>query len=345
MKLLLFISFLLIGFQSFSQNTKGTQGPTDTLLHKEFYSLPGSPTVLTYGYTNGNGYFFGTNFLDLDQDPLTPYQFGTQSFAQGFPIDSGISYYLLDILVRVGIKNKAQNSTGTPLILSVQYLDDSSTYNINTSSGTVSYTIHKPGTSLGSASIAWDNIKTGAGINYSVAHLNTPILIEKNFAVVVDLMDYYLNGDKIGLWVSAANGGSNIYGNEYTLWLYPDPLLWLQVNHIYSSVNRAIAIFPVVDDGTFGIADDAFLNGIKLGQSFPNPAQNQVTIEYEIEKASNIKIEFSDINGAIIYTEELGKKPMGIHNYKIDIENWNSGVYFYTLFTEKEHMTKRLIVN
>lgn len=340
------ITAILLSINLIGQSeNKSTIGPTDTLLLNEFNGLLGNPTILTYGYSNGNGYFFGTNFLDLDQDPATPYQAGVQAFAQGFPLDTGESYYILDILVRVGIKTKAQNSTGTPLILSVQYLDDSSTYTINTSSGSVSYTVNKPGTALGSASIAWNDMITGAGINYSVAHLNSPILVEKNFCVVVDLMDFYLNGDKIGLWVSPPNGGSNIYGLEYTLWLYPDPMLWLQVNHLYGNINRAIAIFPVVDDGTFGIENDRFIHGIKLGQCYPNPATTSANIEYEIDAASDVKIEFTNAEGKTFMVKNLGKTNTGKQNLSVDVSAWPAGIYYYTLFTANQSLTKKLLIS
>jgi len=66
------IALLMSILPAFSQLSKGTHGPTDTLLYKQFYNLLGNPSVLTYGYSNGNGYFFGTNFLDIDQNPNTP---------------------------------------------------------------------------------------------------------------------------------------------------------------------------------------------------------------------------------------------------------------------------------
>ena len=80
--LLFFIGLLLTSFVAFSQSdSKDTHGPTDTLLFNEFYGLMGNPTILTYGYSNGTGYFFGTNFLDLDQNPNTPYEPGAQACA------------------------------------------------------------------------------------------------------------------------------------------------------------------------------------------------------------------------------------------------------------------------
>jgi len=262
--------------------------------------------------------------------------------AQGFPVDSG-SYYVLEILVRVGTKVKDAASSGTPLILSLHLLDDSSTYTVNTSSGSQEYTIAKPGTSLASASIAWDDMITGFGENYSVANLNSPVLVEGDFTIVADLYDFYLNGDKIGLYASPVNG-SSVYGDNYTLWLYPDPFLWVQVTHIYSNVNRAICIFPVVDDGTFGIEEDQFLKGIKLGQSYPNPAVDAANIKFGIDADSPVKIEICDAQGKLVFVDELGKKLKGEYDYQLDLTSFTSGIYYYTLFTNKGNLTKKLIV-
>ncbi len=338
---LVLVVAIVIGNYSMGQKI-ASHGATDTLLFNEFYDMPGNPTVLSYNYTNGNGYFFGTNFIDVDQVSTTPYEPGAQAFAQGFKLDTNESYHILDILVRVGVKVKS-SVTGTPLILSVHYLDDSSNYTVNTATGSIEYTIGSPGTSLGSASIAWDNILTGAN-QYSVAHFNNPIYVEKNFTVVVDLIDFYLNGDKIGLWTSSSGGGSAIYGNEFTLWLYPNPLLWLQVNHIYSSVNRAIAIFPVVDDGTFSIDDENFYRGMKLGQSYPNPTTDFATIEYQLEKQAPISLEICDATGKVVHNENLGDMPAGLHSIKIDAKELAPGIFYYTLFSGNEHITKKMLV-
>ena len=346
--LIFFLGFLFAASVAFSQSntkdTKDTHGPTDTLLLPEFQGLMGNPTILTYGYSNGNGYFFGTNFLDLDQDPNTPYEPGAQACAQGFPMDTGKSYFILDVLVRVGITIKGSGSSGTPLIVSIQYLNDSTTYNINSSSGTTTYTIHSPGTSLGSASILWNDMITGVGVNYSIAHFNTPVFVEHDFALVIDFVDFYLNGDKVGLWCSPPNGGSNIYGLENTLWLYPNPMLWLQVNHLFSNVNRAIALFPVVDDGTFGIAEDEFISGLKLGQSYPNPVAGQAYIEYENKEASEVKIEVVDATGKTVFIKDLGKQIPGSHKLIVDASKWSSGIYYYTIYSGKNHLTKKMVV-
>ena len=318
--------------------------PCDTIMLNEFNNLSGYASVLTYNYTNGNGHFFGTNWLDLDQNPNTPRENGIPSCAQGFEVDSLDQYYIEEILIRVGYKYKT-SSNGTPLILTVQKLDGISSYNINTSSGTVSYTINCPGTTISSTSIPWDSIKSGYGIKYSVAKLPMPALVNTDYCVVVDFLDFYYNGDKVGLYCSPNGGASNIFGKEKTLWHYPDPFMWIQVDHIYGNINRAIAIFPVIDDGTAGIENDNFYHGIKLGQNFPNPSIGKTQINYELEKDENITFELIDETGKSVLIINEGKKPNGKHSIIIETKELSKGLYFYTLKTDNNSLTKKLIIN
>ena len=339
----LFLLFIFIIFSSSAiAQTKG-HGVTDTLLLNSFDSLPGNAIMLSYPYSNGSGYFFGTNFLDLDQDPTTPYENGAQGIAQGFKLSANESYYILDVLVRVGIKIK-NSSTGTPLIISVHLLDDSTTYSVTGSSGSVTYTIGSPGTTLGSSAIQWNDIIAGAGVHYSVAHFNTPLFVDENFTVTVDFADLYWNNDRVGLYASPNGGASNIYGREFTLWHYPNPNLWVQVTHIFSSVNRAIAVFPVVDNGTYGIESPNYYNGLKLGQAFPNPAIDKIVIPYSLEQQSNINIEIIDAKGQRIALLEEGNKNAGEHSFSYNVSKLSAGIYYYTLYTDKTTLTKRFIV-
>ncbi len=135
MKLFLFFIIVFASLQSLAQlyqieapddkmnkeisitNSK-SKTATDTIMLNEFNNLSGYAAVLTYNYTNGQGHFFGTNWMDLDQDPTTPYESGIPSCAQGFEMDSTKPYHMEEILIRVGYKFKT-SSGGTPLILSV----------------------------------------------------------------------------------------------------------------------------------------------------------------------------------------------------------------------------------
>lgn len=339
-KLLFLLSFIL--FVNFANGQK-EYGPTDTLMLKAFLDLPGNAVTLPYSYTNGEGYFFGTNLLDLDRNPSTPREPGAQQIAQGFKLANNESHYILEVLVRVGAKVKKSHS-GTPLILSIQYLDETSAYTINTNNGPVSHSVNCPGTVLASTDIAWNDLVTGATNNYSVGHFNTPIYVDQDFCITADLADFYWNGDKIGLMASPPSGASRINGKEYTLWLFPNPDQWIQVTHIFTTIDRSIAIFPVVDNGTYGIESPTFLQGLKLGSAYPNPASQHVNIPYALESKSDVKFEIIDSKGQVIDLIEMGIQTSGEHEFKYNTSNLASGIYYYTIYTDNTHLTKRFII-
>ncbi|MFO8055490.1 MAG: T9SS type A sorting domain-containing protein [Bacteroidales bacterium] len=336
--------FLLIvcGITSGVKRGSAQPAPTDTLMWNDFYDLPGGAYVYSYPFSNGSGYFFGTNYLDLDQDPNTPYQNGVPSFAQGFKVDSG-SYKIIEVLFLVGIKEK-NSAYGTPLIASIQLLNDSSNYTINTATGPQSYTVGAPGTTLSSFSVAWEDIEESSvmGWEFTSAVLPSPVEVSSNFAVVVDLFDFYMNGDEIGFMVSGNGGASNIYGKEFCLWLYPDPLIWLQVTHLFSNVDRAIAIFPVVDDGTSGIRGDKFESGIKLGYLYPNPAADKASVLFATEQKQDLEIMVLDQNGKTVKQKSLQNVAPGEHQFDLDVSNYSSGNYYLILSNGTSSLARKM---
>lgn len=345
-----FYSLLLAGFFSFVSATGLCAGelieppPTDTIMLNKFDSIPGNHYLTSYTYSNGSGYFFGTNYLDLDQDPSTPEQNGSPAFAQGFTCDTA-GYEILEILFLVGNKQK-HSDFGTPIITSVHLLDDSSTYTVNTSSGSVEYTIAKPGTILGSTSVPWDdiNVTNMTSYDFTVARLPAPIEVDMNYAVVVDLVDFYLNGDEIGFMASNNGGASGIFGKDKCLWLYPDPTLWLQVSHIYSNVDKAIGIFPVIDDGTTGIQKDRFVNGLKLGYTYPNPASEKLTVLYSLKEPAQLSLRLVDNAGQIVHRKEVKASTTGEHKLRINTSAFPSGTYYLILSDKKNALSRKVLI-
>lgn len=316
--------------------------PTDTIAWHQYDSMPGFHYLLNYSYGNGQGYFFGTNFLDLDQDPNTPYQDGIPAFAQGFKGDSA-GYEITELLFFVGRKIKNSNF-GTPLIISLQLLDDSSTYTVNTSTGSQTYTIGAPGTILASTSVSWDDIEETAvaEFDFTVAALPSPVFVNQDYAVVVDLFDFYINDDRLGFMTAGNGSASACMGKQYCLWLYPDPLLWLQVSHLYAAIDRAIGIFPVVDDGSSGIENDAFEKGMKLGYVYPNPACDQVSVVLELQNKEFLKLILVDPSGKLMKEVELGSLMPGEHEIKLDIQGYAAGNYYLLLGNGEYTLSRKL---
>lgn len=64
-------------------------------------------------------------------------------------------------------------------------------------------------------------------------------------------------------------------------------------------------------------------NGLKL---FPNPVQDILQIEYESGKAENVLIQILDVQGKVLYQNNLPNQ-MGVNNIYIPVETFRKGLY------------------
>jgi hypothetical protein len=75
---------------------------------------------------------------------------------------------------------------------------------------------------------------------------------------------------------------------------------------------------------------------------YPNPASNQITIEFENLLQQNYLIEIRNVLGQIVYSETM-KNISGKQTKNIDLSMIESGVYFVRLQGEKENVSKKFI--
>ncbi len=82
-------------------------------------------------------------------------------------------------------------------------------------------------------------------------------------------------------------------------------------------------------------------NGFKL---FPNPASEQITIEYVLAKPSNVGFQILDMTGKTISQKELGLKNAGKQTESIPLSNHPAGTYVLMLNTNSVRESVRFIV-
>ncbi len=79
---------------------------------------------------------------------------------------------------------------------------------------------------------------------------------------------------------------------------------------------------------TTSIVDEEKLATIK---AYPNPARQQVTLEYDLRKTSHIQVKVYDIFGKQLSTQQLGLQATGKQQQVINIESYTNGVYLLQL--------------
>ena len=80
-----------------------------------------------------------------------------------------------------------------------------------------------------------------------------------------------------------------------------------------------------------------------LYQNYPNPFNPVTTVKVDIPKASNIRFVIFDIIGKVLY-EENEYLRAGSYEFKWDASSYSSGVYFYTLISDKFTETKKMLL-
>jgi hypothetical protein len=94
------------------------------------------------------------------------------------------------------------------------------------------------------------------------------------------------------------------------------------------------------------ISDGIDLTGSlsSLEQNFPNPFNSRTEINYKLAVANDVTIDITDITGRVVKQLDEGYRSVGSHSATINADDFESGIYFYTLKAGDFVETKRMIV-
>ncbi len=84
--------------------------------------------------------------------------------------------------------------------------------------------------------------------------------------------------------------------------------------------------------------------GIILEQNYPNPANDQTTINYNIPLSGFVELALYDISGRIIKYMVKEKRAKGYHRVSLNTGNIANGAYFYRLNFKNKAVTKKIII-
>ena len=91
-----------------------------------------------------------------------------------------------------------------------------------------------------------------------------------------------------------------------------------------------------------------------LAQNFPNPFNPETWIPYQLNKATEVKIDIYDVSGHLVRSLDVGWQPVGSYMTPSSAAYWDgknavgervaSGIYFYTLQTSDFAATRRMVI-
>jgi hypothetical protein len=84
-------------------------------------------------------------------------------------------------------------------------------------------------------------------------------------------------------------------------------------------------------------------SGFSLEQNFPNPAKNNTVINYSIPQDGEINFNIYTINGQLIYNKKENAS-FGEHQIELNLSDYASGIYFYTMEYKGQRVTKRMSI-
>ncbi len=82
----------------------------------------------------------------------------------------------------------------------------------------------------------------------------------------------------------------------------------------------------------------------QLQQNYPNPFNPSTEINFTIPKAGNVTLKVYNALGQEVATIVNGFKEAQTYNVKFDASNLSTGVYFYTLKTGDQSITKKMLL-
>jgi len=301
-----------------------------------------SPNVNLYtiDMTSGGvnvGYWFGTNYTPSSNISIS---YWAQCYLNDAPIK------IVGVIAMVaGLKNNS-NSNNSRLLASIYPLAQDYTV----VGGTQSNPVYGPGpkvfqgVSLASAAKSIHEFDTTwlPNMAFNYFHFENPAQVNADFGIVLNFQPLVNHSDVLYLYCDEPGNGLGLHFTMYAV--NPNQTRWLSTQFAGGQqMNVNMSVFAVVDNSSANIHDVFFFNGIKMSV-FPNPANQNATIGFELQRDSDVKIQLIDINGAVIQTHELGFKASGSHEFNIDVSTISSGNYLLSMIANNNRLTKYILI-
>ena len=104
--------------------------------------------------------------------------------------------------------------------------------------------------------------------------------------------------------------------------------------------------YPAVYGGSTNVSiEEESLNAFSLEQNSPNPATDMTTVRMNVVKNAEYSVEVMNMLGQVVLAQELGNLAQGPTSFEMNVSDFQSGVYFYTVKSGALSQTKKMIVD
>jgi len=185
---------------------------------------------------------------------------------------------------------------------------------------------------------------------------------EEGYVSIFVFEDEEGNIDTVGAGDTVVHAGWNLHSSEVLTLADPTSFDWVYApftgNQEYlfaflaGAFNETFTDTVSNNDGgsvmitwcpSSSIQDQITLN--KSLSVFPNPAQDQVNVQFDFNETANTIIRISDITGRVVLDQDYGKQTPGIHSFSIDASSLNNGMYNVELIMNNRRAISKLTIS
>lgn len=188
---------------------------------------------------------------------------------------------------------------------------------------------------------AWQNVPKSAFIRCETPSMlnpagwTTPI----NGTLPVTFAEYGNTGagatpDRL---LQRANGGVVLTENESLVYT---------ISNVFKKETDPSFVFDWMPESSVDIDFETLAVGnFKNNKTlvYPNPFMEKVTVSYHLKSNSDVSIVIYDVNGRIVKSIEKSNQKSGLNEVIIDTNHLKPGIYFYSLKSDSESLSGKLI--
>ena len=328
MKKIIASVFVLLMYST--SNAQGTTTVYDSIVHPQ----PLQPVA-------GEAAPVGLYSLDM-VDKSMPLDSGYVAGTNHFPVITGtgtltgtysecaVKYYVSGTASVVGVFVGAAKHTGTSTIKAKIYGQDA------VSKG--------PGTQLGASSVPRQiDYLNGYGHGYDILNFSAPIVVSNQvyFASVVSPQLGGPNNDTLCIL------------NDHDIFTPMDSIGWLYQQAFSDTVavqsqwitnQNCYMVFPVIDMSfTTGIAK-VTVGNLSLFAAAPNPASQQIDINFALQTSSEVEVQVYDLAGNILKSIKTNNLNEGTNKLAVDLADLAAGSYLYSVDSKGKKVFSKFVV-
>ena len=210
-----------------------------------------------------------------------------------------------------------------------------------------------PGSRIGGKQLFYKDLDLSG--NAMTVTFPSPLPVVDSFFVTFNVLDYLhggFEGDTLGLMAGEPgsrqdtdlkNFGRNaVQAHNHAKEDWKD-----FYNQNFTPIATHFALFPIVELGVTitGVEDPLIKEKqVMLFPTYPNPATNELNINYYLDKTSNVSIHIHDMLGKQVYFKRLGTQTTGAYLQAIDVHNFPGGTYIYVVESDNVKLGGRVLV-